>query len=373
MSYSLKVNFSRRFGKTNGYNKISNYDLKKQLNNLETNLAKRKLYVSYLSEIFKHDLFLREWLYYEDYDIFIGNFKNYVLTIDDEYFNLIVDSEIHLKNLVEIFLMEQLDPKLKDEYVYETALEEHKKAVEKNGYTFNEKDKYKGFNLTLREMDYRKRNEDVYQKVFDLTKELKYARNDDILHMRTEENWKILYSLRYLYKNVVNKILSDTQNTDTTFQYNQINNNPRKFSFDETIPVSELYKIKKNIEDYLMLFQDSSEGLDWHNPYSNKLIESIEYFPRETSKPPHDYAYSVYHDLENTALSNVIEMINQRKRKRDEANNEVAERLNKIHKLMEERNNRIQRITNFIVYGIKYGSFISMAVGFTAIAYYYFF
>ena len=43
MTYSLKVDFSRRFGKTIGFNQISTYQLKKELEKCEDGLSKRKL------------------------------------------------------------------------------------------------------------------------------------------------------------------------------------------------------------------------------------------------------------------------------------------------------------------------------------------
>ena len=345
MSQSSFVNFSRRYGKSIGDNRLSTYKLNKELEQTISDEDKRKLFNNYLPEIFKYDLFLCEWLYYDSYDEFILEFKEYVLTLNDDEFNLAVNSSIHLKTIVELFWMEKNDPKLKEEYTYETSLEEYKKAVEKNNYKFDEENtKYDGFKLTLKQLDYTRRNETLYDELFKLTKQLSNARFDDVLQMRTEEEWKILYSLRYLYKDVVNKILTGTNTPD-----------------------SDLHKSKRNLEDYLMLYQQSTEGLDWHNPYSDKLIVNIEYFPRETSKPPHDYAYAKYHNLEENASTNVNNMIDKRKRKREEYNNELAERLNKLKKLMEDRNNRIKRIAKYLNYGI-----ISVVIGVSAVMCYYF-
>jgi len=372
MTYSLKVDFSRRFGKEIGVNRLSLYDLKKQINECENNLDKRKIFNEYLPEIFKYDLFLCAWLYYDEYDKFISDFKQYILTLDDEYFNIIINSVIHLGNLVNIFWMEQNDPLLAKNYNYETALEEYKKAVEKNNYKFDNNDsKMEGFKLILQELTYKKQNNDIYQKLFNLKTQLDYARLDDIFHMRTEEEWKILYSLRYVYKNVVNKISSNTYNT-TSDQLSKKIKLDNIFYFDETTPVRELYKIKKNIEDYLIFYQNSTEGLEWHNPYSNKLIENIEYFPRETSKPSHKYAYSEYYDLENTAFLNLEEMLNQRKKRKEEIQNNFNERLNKIHKLMQERDNKVKNIAKYISYGIKYGYYASIVIGISIISYYFF-
>lgn len=359
MPYSLNVDFSRRLGKSIGVNKISSYEIKKKINEYENNLDKRKIFNDFLSEIFKHDLFLCNWLYYEDYDKFLSDFKEYILELDDEYFNIIINSDIHLGNMVDIFWMEKNDPILKEKYNYETALEEHKKAVEKNNYKFDNDDrKYEGFKLILKELTYKRYNQEIYDKLFKLKKELEYARMDDILHMRTELQWKYLYSLRYMYKNVVNNILK--------IEPNNI------FSFDEPTPISQLYKIKKNIEDYLMFYQESTEGLDWYNPYSNKPIENIEYFPRETSKPPHEYAYAEYYDLKNTSFLNFEEMLNQRKKRNEEIQNNINERFNKLHKLMQERNDKVKNIAKYISYGIKYGYYASIIIGISVISYYFF-
>lgn len=321
MTYSLEVDFSRRFGKTIGSNQISTYLLKKELEKCEDGLAKRKLYINYIPEIFKHDLFLCDWLYYGDYDKFIEDFKNYVLTLDDEYFNLIVERQINLRQMVNIFWMEKNDPKLGEEYVYETALEEHIKAVEKNGYTFKDSYKNDGFKIILKEFDYMRRNKEIHDKLFNLQKELKNAHQDDILHMRTEEQWKIVYSLRYLYKNVVNKLITDKQQLSADLYKNCKSLNTRdndlttELSFDENTPITKLYSIKTYLENYLLCYQEYYEGIEWHNSFSEKLIENIEYFPRETSKPHYKYAYASYYSLEDNALSNITDMINQRKKR----------------------------------------------------------
>ena len=84
-------------------------------------------------------------------------------------------------------------------------------------------------------------------------------------------------------------------------------------TFDDTTTEDELFAIKKNIEDWLMIYQTTSEGLEWHNPYSDKFIDSIEYFPRETSKPIYDYAYQKYYDLDNNSINIVNNMIMHRK------------------------------------------------------------
>lgn len=190
--------------------------------------------------------------------------------------------------------------------------------------------------------------------------------------MRTEEQWKILYSLRYVYKNVVNKILTEKQSSDTLYEVSKKIKLDNIFSFDETTPISQLYKIKKNIEDYLIFYQESTEGLEWHNPYSDKPIENIEYFPRETSKPLNTYAYSEYHDFENTAFLNLEEMLNQRKKRNEEIQNNINERFNKLHKLMQERNDKVKNIAKYISYGIKYGYYASIIIGISVISYYFF-
>ena len=116
MSQSSFVNFSRRYGKSIGDNRLSTYKLNKELEQTISDEDKRKLFNNYLPEIFKYDLFLCEWLYYDSYDEFILEFKEHVLTLNDDEFNLAVNSSIHLKTIVELFWMEKNDPKLKEEY-----------------------------------------------------------------------------------------------------------------------------------------------------------------------------------------------------------------------------------------------------------------
>jgi hypothetical protein len=340
------VNFSRRYGKSIGGNRFSHYQLNEQINEQikQTNSDedKRKLFNNYLPEIFKQDLILCSWLYYESYDEFISEFKEYVLTLNNDEFNLALKCNTHLRTIVEIFWMEKNDPTLKEEFTNDTKFEEYKKTVKK----FDEKDtKYDGFKLILKQLYYKFINQNVYDRLSQLNKDLNNARFDDILQMRTEEEWKILYSLRYLYKDVVNKI-----------------NHPIDL---EQYTKTELYSSKKKLEDYLMLYQETIEYLNWHNPYYNKLIENIEYFPRATSKPPYEYAYADYYNLEENAISNVEEMIEKRKRKREEVNNQIAGRFNRIRTLMEERNNRIKTIAKYLNYGI------GIVIGLIAVMYYY--
>ena len=73
--------------------------------------------------------------------------------------------------------------------------------------------------------------------------------------------------------------------------------------------------------------------MEWHNPYSDKLIDSLEYLPRETSKPTHEYAYSKYYDLENNAQKVVDNMIQTYKRRRAENHNNFEKRIKKINDL----------------------------------------
>jgi hypothetical protein len=231
--------------------------------------------------------------------------------------------------------------------------------------------------MIIKNCYYRNKNESLVKTHFDVTQELKWARLDDIIQSRTKENWEILYSLRYLYKNVVNMLINKNISGDNIFQLNLTNNTRIGFDFNNNINYqinsdtndSELYKIKQNLEDLLMLYQDSSEGLDWHNPYSDKPIESIEYFPRSTSKPEHEWAYSKYYDLENNAHIVLNNFINTRKRKREENNKQFEDRINKIKNLMEKRNNRIKKIAKYITNGIYYGTRLTVLIAIASIAY----
>ena len=130
------------------------------------------------------------------------------------------------------------------------------------------------------------------------------------------------------------------------------------------------YIILKKIQKiWLSAYQESSEGLDWHNSYSDKPIESIEYFPRETSKPEHEWAYSKYYDLENNAHNVVNNLINTRKRKREDYNKNFEDRFNKVRELMEKRDQRIKKIAKYITNGIYYGTRLTVLMAIGAIAY----
>ena len=382
MHLSTQVDFSRRFGKSIG-SSISGlkYQIKKEIEQLEET-DKRQLYCASLDNLIKEDLLLCDWLYYNDYEQFLEEFKKYISSsLSDEEFKLITDSSIHLGQIMDNFWLESNDPELKSEYTHEKALEEYITRVEKNGYTYKkEDDDNEHYKLILKNIYYRHKNEDLVNTHFNMKQQLKYARLDDILQSRTQDQWAILYSLRYLYKNVVNILINKNISGDNIFQLNLTNNTGIDFDFNNNTNYqinsdtndSELYKIKKNLEDLLMLYQESSEGLEWHNPYSDKRIDSIEYFPRATSKPSHDWAYSKYYDLENNAHNVVNNMINIRKRKREESSTNLEKRFKNIRDLMEQRSKRIQKIYWYISNGIYYGTRLSVLVAFGAFIYSYY-
>lgn len=272
MHFSTKVNFSRRFGKTIGKHIGKTILIENTNESLEEKFKNQ----------IKYDLLLCKWLYYEDFDRFIKEFSEYFYNLNDDYIkNLETKSIIYLGNILELFWLESNDQSLREKYNQEVALDNYKVRIEKNGYKFNDNDKeLEGFYLTLRVVEYNNNNKELYNKLLNLNQELNNARIDDIIQCRTKDEWEILYSLRYLYKNYI-------ENND---KYN-----------------------KQKFEHYLMFYQDATEGLYWHNPYSHKLIESIEYFPRETSKPPYDYAFSSYYNLIETAQNVVDTMIINRK------------------------------------------------------------
>lgn len=282
--------------------------------------------------------------------------------------------------MMDNFWLESNDPTLKSEYTYEKALEEYITRVKKNGYTYKKEDNdNEQFKLILKNIYYRHKNEDLVNTYFNTTQQLKYARLDDILQSRTQDQWEILYSLRYLYKNVVNMLINKNMSCDIMVQLNLTNtqigfdfNNNVNYQINSDTDNSELYKIKKNLEDLLMLYQESKEGLEWHNPYSDKRIDSIEYFPRTTSKPSHDCAYATYYDLENNAHMVINNMIQTQKRKGDESTSNLEKRFKKIHDLMEQRSERMQKIYWYISNGIYYGTRLSVLVAVGAMVYSYY-
>lgn len=245
------------------------------------------------------------------------------------------------------FWLESNDNTLKTNYDPILAKKNYIERVKKNGFKYTEKEEYDGFQLLLKNADYKFRNESLYTQYFNFTQNLKCAHIDDILQMRTEEEWKILYSIRYIYKNVVNKYLDNKK--------------------------IELYKKKHFLESYLMLYQETVEGLEWYNPYSSKSIENLEYFPRETSKPKHKYAYSTYYDLENMAQQTFDDMVNNmieiRIQNKIKFENKFTKKIENIKNMLEEKNKRIHKIAKIMQYTIR----ISAILGVSAILYAYFY
>lgn len=353
-----------------------NYKRKELFNGMTFEKQKEK-YNEILPDIIEKESLLSSWTFYDEYDSFLEYLKKNILDLDEKYFNLIIKSSIYLGNFIDIVWMELNDNTLKDKYNYDNALNEYKNCIKKNGYEFkNSEEEYEGFGIILHLLDYKRQNTDLYDKLFHLKKELNNNKFDNMLNMRTKENWEVLYALRYLYKNVVNKILSDEKQElkiDSNY-YILFDKSP--LTFDENTTKEVLYKIKKNLEDWLMIYQDTIEGLDWHNPYSNKFIDSIEYFPRETSKPKYDYAYSSYYNLETDAVNIINNMLAFRKKKHEETQNMINDRFKKIYELYEQRNNRVNKIKNIIKNSIICTKYMCVfgAVGFViAITYPYFF
>lgn len=299
MHFSTQINFSRSFGKTIGKTIEQN-----KFNDIK--------------EIILNDLFLCKWIYYEDFDRFIEEFKVYLTNLSkseddgDKYiYDLSKDS--HLKNILEIFWLESNDSELRKNYDQTEALEDYCNKVNQNGYTIDiEKEiKIDGFYLFVRLLNYKNNNIKLGKLLLDLTNNLYNTRIDDIIKTRTKDEWENLYSLRFLYKKVVNDILENK---------------------------SEDCKLKMKIERYLMYFQETSESLEWHNPYSKKIIESIEYFPRESSKPEHDYAYASHYDFENNA-QNIVDKLYMKTQQRQEQRNIYIKNLeNELDKI--EYNNK---------------------------------
>lgn len=347
MHFSTDVNFSVRYGKSIGTKSYDFYNLKIKLNELD-DTQKRELFSNSVHDIISNDILLCIWLYYTDYQQFLTEFKTYILTIDNSELDLIINSTIHLQNVMDNFWLESNDNTLKTNYDPVLAKKNYIERVEKNGFKYKEKENYDGFQLLLKNADYKFKNENLYTQYFKFTQNLKYAHIDDILQMRTEEEWKILYSIRYIYKNVVNSLLD--KNIDDK---NRI----------------ELYKKKQKLELYLMSYQETVEGLEWFNPYSTKSIENIEYFPRETSKPTHKYAYSNYYDLENIAQQIFDDMVNIRNQNKIKLQNEFTKKIENIKNMLEQKNKRIHNIANFIYYTIR----ISAVLGVSAILYSYFY
>ena len=83
-------------------------------------------------------------------------------------------------------------------------------------------------------------SEKIVRLLESLTQNLKNARLDDIIQCRTKDEWEILYSVRYMYMNVVNS-------------HNNI-----------------FEKIKLN--NLLLHYQELTETLYWHNPYSKYIL-----------------------------------------------------------------------------------------------------
>lgn len=376
MHFSTQVDFSRRYGKTIGKSMNGlNYHIKKELEQLD-NQVKRNFFCDNLEDLIKSDLLLCVWLYYSEYDKFLPEFKDYVLTMDDDEFKLIVNSTVHLGNVMDNFWLETNDPQLKSEYVYENALNEYIKRVESNGYKYNsDESKDDSFKILIKNAYYRMKNNELFNKYLKLTFELKNARIDDTIQMRTKDEWEILYSIRYLYKNIINELI-DKKNSKNIYdeRFSMYRYEPNFEPNNNDIgTLSELYKIKQKYEDLLMFYQDSTEGLEWYNPYSTKIIENLEYFPRETSKPSNEWAYSSYYDLENTAQKVVDNLIETRKRRREEREIEFNKRWKKIEELMEQKNNRIRKIPNFLQNGFYYGTRLSIIIALSAVTYAYLF
>jgi hypothetical protein len=331
MHFSTDVNFSVRYGKSIGTKSCDLYNLKQKLNKLD-DTKKRELFSDSVHDIISNDILLCIWLYYTDYQQFLAEFKNYILTIDYDELDLIINSTIHLQNVMDNFWLESNDNTLKTNYDPILAKKNYIERVIKNGFKYTEKEEYDGFPLLLKNVDYKFRNESLYTQYFNFTQNLKYAHIDDILQMRTEEEWKILYSIRYIYKNVVNEL--DNKYLDNKYLDNKYLNNKK----------IELYKKKQFLESYLMLYQDTVESLEWYNPYSSKPIENLEYFPRETSKPTHKYAYSTYYDLENMAQQTFDDMDNNmieiRRQNNIKCENEFTKLSKNIKNMIEERNKK---------------------------------
>ena len=342
MHFSIDVNFSVRYGKSIGTKSYDFYNLKQKLNKLD-DTKKRELFSDSVHDIISNDILLCIWLYYTDYQQFLDEFKNYILTIDNDELDLIINSTIHLQNVMDNFWLESNDNTLKTNYDSILARKNYIERVKKNGFKYTEKEEYDGFQLLLKNADYKFRNESLYTQYFNFTQNLKYAHIDDILQMRTEEEWKILYSIRYIYKNVVNEYLNNKK--------------------------IELYKKKKFLESYLMLYQETVEGLEWYNPYSSKPIENLEYFPRETSKPKHKYAYSTYYDLENMAQQTFDDMVNNMIEIRRQNKIKFTKKIENIKNMLEEKNKRIHKIAKIMQYTIR----ISAILGVSAILYAYFY
>lgn len=378
MHFTTQVDFSRRFGKIIGSNIGGlGYEFKKHLETLSS-IEQRKLFNDNLDLLIKSDLMCCVWVYYEQYEQFVSELKNYILKMSDSEFDSIANSSVLLGSLIDNFWLEVNDPTLAQDYTFEKGLEEYKESVKKNGFTYDKSEndeKSEQFKMIIKNLYFRRKNENLVKSHFDMTQQLKYARIDDIIQSRTKENWEILYSIRYLYKNVVNLLIKTMSGKDM-FKQDLTN---RKFGFDldfnidknldENLSQEELYNIKKNLEDWLNTYQESSEGLEWHNSYSDKPIDSLEYFPRETSKPEHEWAYSKYYDLENNAHNVVNNLINTRKRKHKEYNKNFEDKMNKIKDLMEKRDQRIKKIAKYITNGIYYGTRLTVLMAIGAIAY----
>jgi hypothetical protein len=350
MQFSTQVDFFCRYGKTIG-NSVSGIrsEFTEKLKQIESDKDKRKLFCDSIDNIIKSDLILCVWLYYVEYDKFISELKDYIISLDLEEFNIISHNCVYLGNLIDIFWLESNDPTLKLQYNFDQAKKDYIEKCEKNGYTY--KDDPENFKILLKYKTYCNINKDLDNQHFNFKKELSNARFDDILQLRTSDEWKILYSLRYKYKNVINLL----------------NKNKLDDNIDNR---TELFYMKTNLENYLMLYQQTSEGLEWHNPYSDKLIESLEYFPRETSKPPYDYAYLKYYDLEKDFQNNIDSMISNRKRHREELKNEFTNRLKKINTLHNEIINKRNNILNTVKY-VSYGLLLSGFVGICSVIYMY--
>jgi hypothetical protein len=276
MYFSTLVNYSRRYGKSIG-NTINNTQYINNDNNIDNN---NDIYV-----IIKNDYYLCKWLYYEDIDKFIKEFRLYLKDNNINYNNTIL-----IDYLLEIFWLESNDPTLNTEYTQKEALDNYKIHVESNDYNFKNELNDDTFKYMLRSMNYRNKNKKLTELYIKLFTELDYARFDDILQTRTKEEWEIIYSLRYMYKNIVNNILSITDVFNFTFY--------------------ELNTTKKKLEYLLKIYQTTNEGYNWYYPYSKQLIDSIEYFPRDTSKPSHDYAYSSYYNFDINNIQQKIDKMN---------------------------------------------------------------
>jgi hypothetical protein len=143
MHFSSQVDFSRRFGKTIGSNIGGlGYEFKKHIETL-TPIEKRKLFNDNLDLLIKSDLLCCVWVYYEQYEQFVSELKNYILKMSDSEFDSIANSTVLLHSLIDNFWLESNDPTLAQEYTFEKGLEQYKERVKKMGLLMIEVKKMK--------------------------------------------------------------------------------------------------------------------------------------------------------------------------------------------------------------------------------------